>query len=49
MTSRQMLQYHIFYDRNVFGDEVVTEWLGEIRAATIWYLGRGEGRFLSKL
>ncbi|KAL4071409.1 hypothetical protein V8B97DRAFT_465440 [Scleroderma yunnanense] len=49
LTSRQMLQYHIFYDRNVFSDDVVAEWLDEIQAATIWYLGRGEERVHSKL
>lgn len=37
-----MLQYHIFYDRNVFSDDIVAEWLDEVRVATIWYLGREE-------
>lgn len=49
MTSRKMLQYHIFYDRNVFSDDVVAEWLDEVRVATIWYLGQGQESLHAKL
>ena len=31
---------HVFYDRNVFEDEVVKEWLDEVRGAEWWYLGQ---------
>ncbi|KAH7909778.1 hypothetical protein BJ138DRAFT_187093 [Hygrophoropsis aurantiaca] len=39
-TSRKELQYFVFYDGNVFEQEVVKEWLDEVRDATMWYLGR---------
>ncbi|KIJ61883.1 hypothetical protein HYDPIDRAFT_158855 [Hydnomerulius pinastri MD-312] len=33
------LQYNVFYDGNVFDDNVVQEWLDEVLEATSWYLG----------
>ena len=38
-TSRDQLHMHCFFDKNVFDREVVEEWLAEIRAATLHYLG----------
>ncbi|KAH7921279.1 hypothetical protein BV22DRAFT_1019666 [Leucogyrophana mollusca] len=51
-TSQKRLQYNIFYDGNVFREEVVQEWLDEIRDATLWYLGQpvvDAGQLQSKL
>ncbi|KAF9219485.1 hypothetical protein BS17DRAFT_717203 [Gyrodon lividus] len=35
----ERLQYNVFYDGNVYDDDVVREWLIEVREATLWYLG----------
>ncbi|KIJ65776.1 hypothetical protein HYDPIDRAFT_27009 [Hydnomerulius pinastri MD-312] len=42
-TSQRQLQFFTFYDQRVFGDEIVREWLGEIKDATLWYLGQPQG------
>ncbi|KAH7886821.1 hypothetical protein F5I97DRAFT_1808183 [Phlebopus sp. FC_14] len=34
------LQYNVFFDANVFDEDVIREWMEEVRAATLWYLGR---------
>ena len=38
-SSHGRLNMYVFYDSNVFEEEVVTEWSNEIREAVIWYLG----------
>ncbi|KAG9311798.1 hypothetical protein JVU11DRAFT_8045 [Chiua virens] len=39
-TSAGQLRLYIYYDRNVFEPDVVREWLDEVKAAILWYLGR---------
>ncbi|TFK76291.1 hypothetical protein BDN72DRAFT_755683 [Pluteus cervinus] len=38
-TFRDKLQMYVFFDKDVYDQEVVEEWLEEIRAATLHYLG----------
>lgn len=40
VTSGKQLQYFTFYDENVYGADIVQELMGEIKEATLWYLGR---------
>ena len=40
LTLRGQLRMYIFYDRNVYEDGVVKEWLDEVRGAVLWYLGQ---------
>lgn len=35
------LRFIVLSDRNVYSDELVSEWLDEIKAAAEWYLGGG--------
>ena len=39
-TSRGELCMFVHYDRNVYEDEVVKEWLDEVKGAVMWYLGQ---------
>ncbi|KAG1794191.1 uncharacterized protein HD556DRAFT_1371530 [Suillus plorans] len=39
-TARQQLQYFVSYDQHVFSEKIVTEWLSELKDATLWYLGQ---------
>ncbi|KAH7907876.1 hypothetical protein BJ138DRAFT_1158948 [Hygrophoropsis aurantiaca] len=39
-TAHRRLQYMIFYDEKVFPRAIVQEWMGEVRDATLWYLGQ---------
>lgn len=39
-TARQQLQYFVFYDQHVYSEKIVTEWLSELKDATLWYLGQ---------
>ncbi|KAG5647225.1 hypothetical protein DXG03_000760 [Asterophora parasitica] len=38
-TTRQQLHLHVFWDQNVYDDELVKVWLHEVREATEVYLG----------
>ncbi|KAG5635532.1 hypothetical protein H0H81_010944 [Sphagnurus paluster] len=38
-TKRQQLHIHVFWDMNVYDEDVVKEWLEEVREATVVYLG----------
>lgn len=40
VTSHGQLELFAHYDANVFEEEVVQEWVEEVRAATVHYLGR---------
>ena len=40
LTSRGELCMFIYYDRNVYEDEVVKEWSDEVKGAVMWYLGQ---------
>lgn len=40
-TTRGQMQMLVYFDENVYEHAVVQEWLGEVREATLWYLGRG--------
>lgn len=40
VTSRKQLQYFSFYDENVHSTDVIRELMGELKEATLWYLGR---------
>ncbi|KAH0825745.1 hypothetical protein J3R83DRAFT_9918, partial [Lanmaoa asiatica] len=40
LTSRKQLQYFSLYDENVYSRDITRELLGEIKEATLWYLGR---------
>ncbi|KAH7920338.1 hypothetical protein BV22DRAFT_1021395 [Leucogyrophana mollusca] len=42
-TLHRQLQYMIFYDGRVFEEEIVREWLNEVKDATMWYLGQPHG------
>ena len=33
----------VYYDRNVYEDGVVKEWLDKVRGAVLWYLGQTHG------
>jgi hypothetical protein len=35
------MRMYVFYDANVFEYDIVREWLGEVRDATIHYLAPG--------
>ncbi|KAI0029368.1 hypothetical protein K488DRAFT_22700, partial [Vararia minispora EC-137] len=39
--ANSTLNFTIFYDANAYADEVVQEWLDEVRGATIYFLGGG--------
>jgi hypothetical protein len=39
-TTRQQLDFYVFWDQNVFDRETVEEWLGEVRGAAEFYLGQ---------
>ncbi|KAG9314804.1 hypothetical protein JVU11DRAFT_3893 [Chiua virens] len=39
-SSRGQLSLFVHYDRNVYEDTVVKEWLEEVKGAVLWYLGR---------
>ncbi|KAJ3990388.1 hypothetical protein F5890DRAFT_1612321 [Lentinula detonsa] len=41
-TAQGQLSFNMFWDENVYKREVVMEWLDEVRAATVWFLGVGE-------
>ncbi|CAA7267551.1 unnamed protein product [Cyclocybe aegerita] len=41
-TSAQQLKLHVFFDGNVYDDEVVSEWLDDVVSATEYYLGTPE-------
>ncbi|KAJ3515915.1 hypothetical protein NLJ89_g1458 [Agrocybe chaxingu] len=41
-TSGQQLKLHVFFDGNVYDDEVVSEWLDDVVLATEYYLGAPE-------
>jgi len=52
VTLRKQLAFGLFYDGNVYQENLVQEWLDEIKGATSWYLGQfhsGEGRTQAKL
>jgi len=40
-TSRKSLHVGVYWDNNVFEEDIVTEWLEEVRAAIDFYLGSG--------
>ena len=40
LSSRGRLSMYVFYDGNVYEEEVVSEWLDEVRGAVLWYLGQ---------
>ncbi|KAG0694743.1 hypothetical protein DFH29DRAFT_307605 [Suillus ampliporus] len=42
-SARQQLQYFAFYDQRVFSDEIIVEWMRELKDATLWYLGQSHG------
>lgn len=39
-TSRGQLHLNVFWDGNVYDEDLVKEWLDEVRGATELYLGR---------
>lgn len=39
-SARGQLNMHVFYDRNVYEEGVVREWLDEVREAVLWYLSQ---------
>lgn len=39
----RQLQYSTFYDQHVFSQEIIKEWMHELKDATLWYLGRSHG------
>ncbi|KAG1734472.1 hypothetical protein EDB19DRAFT_1727118 [Suillus lakei] len=43
LTARQQLQFFASYDHHVFSDEIVMEWMREMKDATLWYLGQPHG------
>ncbi|KAG2153423.1 hypothetical protein DEU56DRAFT_727136 [Suillus clintonianus] len=44
---RQQLQYFASYDQHVYSDEIVMEWIRELKDATLWYLGQSHGSEIS--
>src|SRR6267154_5760664 len=38
--GQQQLQYFTCYDQRVFSEEIIQEWVREIKDATLWYLGQ---------
>jgi hypothetical protein len=51
-TSRKQLHLSVYYDGNVYEENVVREWLEEVKDAALWYLGQSqsdEGRTQAKL
>ncbi|KAF9562551.1 hypothetical protein CPC08DRAFT_687538 [Agrocybe pediades] len=48
-TSRQKLHIIVYWDNNVFDEDVVTEWMEEVRAAIDYYLGDGAQKAQGKL
>jgi hypothetical protein len=40
-TWQKQLRFKAYWDGNVYADDVVKEWLDEVKAATEWYLGGG--------
>jgi hypothetical protein len=51
-TLRKQLYFDVFYDGNVYQENVVQEWLEEVKDAALWYLGQShsdEGRIQAKL
>ena len=47
--SRGQLQYFSFYDENVYNGGMVQELLGEMKEATLWYLGRPQPTAATKV
>ncbi|KDR81680.1 hypothetical protein GALMADRAFT_239796 [Galerina marginata CBS 339.88] len=41
-TRRQQLHLSVFWDNNVFNEDLIMEWLDEVRQATDFYLGHEE-------
>lgn len=39
-TSRRRLALTVQSDANVFEDEIIAEWLDEVKKATLFYLGK---------
>ncbi|KAH7913733.1 hypothetical protein BJ138DRAFT_1080985 [Hygrophoropsis aurantiaca] len=39
-TSRKLLHLSVFWDENVYDRALVQEWLGEVKDATLYYLGQ---------
>lgn len=49
-TTGGQLRFFLFTDRNVYPDELIVEWLNEIKAAAAWYLcGDSEESLAGKL
>ena len=43
-TFREQLYLSLYWDKNVFSDDVVQEWVGETRQAMYFYLGDTQAR-----
>jgi hypothetical protein len=41
-TIADQLHLNTFHDANVYDDDMVQQWLGEVKAAVEWYLGGSE-------
>ncbi|KAG9314850.1 hypothetical protein JVU11DRAFT_3947 [Chiua virens] len=39
-SSQGRMKMFVYHDRNVFDDGVTKEWLDEVKAAVLWYLGQ---------
>ncbi|KAG9311988.1 hypothetical protein JVU11DRAFT_7259 [Chiua virens] len=40
LTTQKQLQYFTFYDENAFSEDLMKEFMGELKNATLWYLGQ---------
>lgn len=43
VTAGEQLQFFVGYDENVYGADMIREWLDEVKEATRWYLARPQG------
>ncbi|KAG9316805.1 hypothetical protein JVU11DRAFT_2870 [Chiua virens] len=43
-TWRGQLKMFLHYDSNLYEEELVKEWLDELKAAVLWYLGTANGK-----
>lgn len=49
VTSQKQLQYFTFYDENVHSADTIRELMGEMKEATLWYLGQPQQAATTKV